>query len=155
MAKVVVDNQYAPYFWVLRAIFAGAIIGVLAWGISSLLHKAFLGNILCNGESLCMEAASAAGVVASAIASALGIFLLALLKVPRALFVAVASFFVTWKVQGYIWGLWWGEAIMWSAVAFAIAYLLFSIVGHIKRWALLVTVTLGIIIAVQIILMLY
>lgn len=155
MAKVVVDNQYAPYFWVLRAVFAGAIIGALAWGISSLLHKLFLGNVMCNGGSSCMEAASAAGVIASAIAAAIGVFLLALLKVPRALFVAIASFFVTWKIQGYVWGLWWGEALMWSAITFALAYLLFSIVGHIKRWALLVVATLGIIIAVQIILMLY
>ena len=155
MAKVVLSKaDVAVRFWPIYSAAIGAFVGVFAWGISVLLSRFFFSG-LCDGAADCFESRASAGYIAVLFSAVFGVIFLALFKLPRALFVAGVAAFATWGVQGWLWGLWWLEALLWSALLYGLVYVLLTTIALMKRWALVVLVTLLALIAIKIILMLY
>jgi hypothetical protein len=124
VAKVidsVIDSQPVSKFNpVWHIILIGAFLGVLYCGLTSYLSK-FIGLT------------SVAGDISTIIIATIGIILMLNLGMARPLLVAVASAISLWGLSKLTDGLGWLELLIWSALIYGLAYLLFSWLTRYKK----------------------
>jgi len=129
----------------------GIIVGILTWGLSTVVATYVLHPLMCGqgaGER-CGGVIPYAEILATIIASGVGLFGLVRLQVFRPLLVALASAVALWGIVGYTNVLFpWYGVLLASALFYGISYLVFMWMTRIRYfWAaliLLVALIIGI-----------
>lgn len=160
MAQVIVEEPVAlSKLWLTwrRTIVAGLIAGILFWVIATLLQNYVVVPLACRdiaSASVCMTPAHTAGNLATIIIAIAATFALIKLNAARPIVIALASAAVLWNAFAWVDGLFWLEALAWSAVLYAVTYSLFSwIARYATAWlAVLLSVAIVLLIRIAVIL---
>ncbi len=136
----------------LRIAGAGALLGVIAWGLAPLLDT-YIFSRLCQGaESVkCASSFEYASAAAGIIAAALGLFTLVKLRVFRSLLVVLAATSCLWGLQTSLHAWSWQLALLASLLLYMIAYSAFAWLVRIRSFALSVISIVVLIVVVRLI----
>jgi len=150
MAQVIItDQQVISTAWATwgRTIVIGAATGIIFWLLTILLARYVVEPLVCRqitDAAMCANATPLAGNIAAVLAGAISIIFMVRTGVARPIIIAVASAALLWQLAAWTEGLFWIEALVWSALLYAGAFALFS---WITRYAILwVTVLLSVLI---------
>lgn len=131
MAKVTVettDNRYVSgtYNW-FQVVFLGLALGVVVWALTWLVGQLVVEPLLCRESAAlaCGRTTEVSGSLAAVIGAIIGLGVLIRLNVSRPLLVVVASLTVLWGLALWTSGMYWAEAVAWSAGLYAASYTLF------------------------------
>lgn len=135
----------------LQVIAVGAVVGLVAWGLSFFLDKYIFQAILCHGSQAirCDMGAQYAEGVASVVAAGVGLFFLVRLQVFRPLLVALAAMACLWGIVGLtvempLYGV--GLSV---AGLYAAAYTLFAWLARLRMFWLVVVLLIAVVIGVR------
>ncbi|HUC96516.1 MAG TPA: hypothetical protein VMR16_02515 [Candidatus Saccharimonadales bacterium] len=124
MAKVIdsyIDSrQISRLNPVWQIVLIGAVLGILYSGLTAALLK-FTGLV------------GVAGDIATILVGTVGIIIMLNLRMARPLLVAVASAISLWGLAKLTDGLGWLEVVAWSALLYALSYLLFAWLTRYKH----------------------
>jgi hypothetical protein len=140
VVKVIVDDSqadplYKVYSW-RKLASIGLLLGIGYWVLSILLTYYVIDPLFCGSQanvSSCANSTLLAGDIATIIIAFIGIGILVRSAVARPIVVAIASLTALWGLSGLTEGLFWLEAVAWSAFLYGLTYVLFS---WISRYAL-------------------
>lgn len=154
MAQVIIeDNRVARPEWQiwLQVVGFGAIVGAVYWLLALLIGRYIVEPLACRdvvSAVACTDASVLAGKLSTVIVALMATFGMIRAGVARPLIVAVASAAVLWSLSEWTNGLFWGEALAWSIILYALAYGLFGwIARHVSA---IVAIILAILVAVAI-----
>lgn len=145
-------NQPRPKFaemtvrTVVQVAILGAILGLIAWGVSALVANYVIDPLFCKAEGGNFSVCSQGGLLASNVASLLvgGLAVVALLRLGifRPLLISLAAIITLWGIGPWMGALPWYESLIWTILLYAVAYLAFSWLARIRIFwiALLATV---------------
>ena len=152
MAQVIIEDREAiARTWVMwgRTIALGAVIGLIFWLVTLLIGRFVVEPLACRqivNAAMCTNATPLAGNIAAILVAVLAIVGMVRMGVARPIIIAAASAAVLWNLSTWTMGLFWIEAIIWSALLYALSYALF---GWITRYMTLwVTIVISLIIVV-------
>lgn len=158
MAKVIVDEPVQvvkPWWDNIKVPVIGLIVGVLWWGLTSILRTYVVEPLACrdlSSAAVCVDAFGVAGSVAAILVALLGIGLLIRIWQPRPVIIALATLALLWSLGSYLQGLHWAETLVWSLALYAVSYVVFSFVVRIRLpWVALVVAVL-IVLAIRLLL---
>ncbi len=151
MAKVIKTETKsqtigASYSFLLMLLI-GLLTGALFWCLTLAIEHYVIDPVYCRSNinpSVCMNGESVSGNIASILAGLFAVMAMVRFSLARPLLVALASVFALWGLTDLLQGLNWGEAIAWSILLYALAYVLFS-------WAARYTKIIPVLIAMTII----
>jgi hypothetical protein len=98
------------------------------------------------------QAIDVAGGIATVLVAVAAIFVGLWWRLARPAFVAIAAALMLWGLASWLTGLFWVEAVVWSALVGALVYLLFSWLNRTQSIALTIILTALIVIAERIVL---
>lgn len=106
----------------------GAGLGLVSWLLTMLVRQIIFVPLFCGdpANSLCVGATGSAGVLALIITGIIGLLGLVRLGVYRPLLVALAAAVTLWGVAVWTGGMLWYEAIAWTVILYALAYVVFT-----------------------------
>ena len=133
-----------------RLIALGAVFGIVLWLVTLALNNFVVEPITCGisgGTGQCSQALSVAGGIAGVFVAAAAIFAGIWWRISRPIFVAVSATLLLWGLPLWVDGLFWLEALAWSALVGILAYLLFGWINRTQSIAVTLIVTIVIIIA--------
>lgn len=139
----------------LKVLLLGIAVGLLVPLLSFLLEKFFIEPVFCRSADsfgVCATGGLTAYYIATALASVLAIVLLANWQVFRPLLIVVGAAAALWglkKYSGDMAGASGVEYYLFSAVIFALAYLLFYWVMRIRTFLLSVLLAVGLVIVIR------
>ena len=112
----------------LQVALLGAGLGVVSWLLTILIRQVIFVPLFCGDptNSQCVGATGSAGVIALLLTGVVGLLGLVRLGVYRPLLVALAATIALWGISIWVGGMYWFEAIAWSIVLFALAYVAFT-----------------------------
>lgn len=118
----------------------GAALGVAAWLLAALIRQVIFEPLFCGdaANGMCVSAASNSGLVALTIVSVAGLMGLVRLGAYRPLLVVIAAAITLWGLASWTHNLSWLEAILWSAILFALSYVVFLWLARIRPFAIAV-----------------
>lgn len=133
---------------VIQVALLGAIVGVAAWLLAAVVRHVILEPLFCGDttNSMCVGAASNSGMVALVIASIAGLMGLIRLGAYRPLLIVIAAAITLWGLAGWTSGLSWLEAILWSAILFAISYVVFLWLARIRPFMIAAIVIVAVVV---------
>ena len=151
-------NQPRPKFaemtvqTVVRIAILGAVLGLIAWGVSALVANYVIDPLFCKAEGGNFSVCSQGGLLASNIASLLvgGLAVVALLRlgVFRPLLISLAVVVTLWGIGPWMGALPWYESLSWTILLYAVAYVAFSWLARIRVfWIALLATAVVIIVA--------
>ncbi len=141
MTKVIkteVDSNLFSSGSILKVGIVGAIIGLLYWF--------FVGLVDYYADSIAQS-----GGVASIIVAVIGLLIMARMRIAHSLIIVIASALSLWGLALWTNGLLWWEMALFSAILYAISYVLYSWIVRIKQVSVSLLVVAVVVIAVQII----
>lgn len=161
MAKLILDDSQPravslSYSWWMMALI-GAGLGVLYWGLTLLVGQFIIDPIFCRdaaNASTCTSSVEISGNIAGILVATIGLGVLVRLGVLRPLIVAVATAATLWGLAGLTDGLGWAEVAAWSAVLYALCYVLFSWISRYARSVPVLIAAIVIVIIARIVLVL-
>lgn len=116
---------------------AGAVVGLVIWGLSLLLDTYVYQMLLCRGEGgRCDSSLQYAQVTAIVLAALTGLFSLVRLQVFRPLLVVIAATVALWSLQGLTASLPWWYALLAVAGVYGVGYLLFAWLVRVRSFVL-------------------
>ncbi len=112
----------------LQVALLGAGLGILYWLLTLLLRQVIFVPLFCGdpSNSMCVGATGGAGVIALILTSIAGLLGLVRLAIYRPLLVAIAVAVSLWGLAGWTANMFWLEAVIWTAVLFALSYTVFT-----------------------------
>lgn len=151
-------NQPRPKFaemtvqTVVRIAILGAVLGLIAWGVSALVANYVIDPLFCKVEGGNFSVCSQGGLLASNIASLLvgGLAVIALLRlgVFRPLLISLAVVITLWGIGPWMGALPWYVSLTWTILLYAVAYVAFSWLARIRVfWIALLAMTIVVIVA--------
>jgi len=150
MAQLISDEYTIQYSW-WRIALVGAALGALHWFTTVLLQSFLLDPLLCGTQfnsEMCQNTLALSGDIATVAVGVIGLFVLIRLRVYRPIVVAIAAAVTSWGIAAWTEGLSWSEIIGWTALLYAISYVLYSwICRHDKTTTVLVIVITVLVIA--------
>jgi hypothetical protein len=124
MAKVIdrsIDSELvSPFYPFLRIVIVGIATGMVFWAATEVI------NNYANSISLSSN-------LATIISAIIAVIIMVRLQIAQPLIIAVISGAALWGLAEWTDGLVWGEALAWSALLYALAYVLFSWLLRFKR----------------------
>lgn len=133
MAKVILPEENVRSETISYSIKAmallGFLLGLLFWLLNLGVAKLIIDPIFCGSKTFsdaCVNSVSMSSDIATILVAALAVVLMINLKMVRPLIISVSSAAVLWGLAVWTHDLMWLEAIAWSVVLYAIAYILFS-----------------------------
>jgi hypothetical protein len=154
MAKILPNAETAIEVWGRIAGF-GALFGIVLWLLSLGIAHFIVEPLTCGiggGASQCSQAIDVAGGIATVLVAVAAIFVGLWWRLARPAFVAIAAALMLWGLASWLTGLFWVEAVVWSALVGALVYLLFSWLNRTQSIALTIILTAFIVIAERIVL---
>ena len=156
MAKIIKEEtiqaqSVSPVYstWKISAI--GASLGVLYWLLTLLIDNLIISPVFCQSvgnASVCINSVSVAGDITTILVAIIGVAVMIRFRIMQPLIVSAAAAATLWGLSGWTNGLVWAEIIVWSALLYALAYLLYS---WIARYTRLMSVVIGIAVVVVVI----
>jgi hypothetical protein len=126
----------------------GSLLGLLFWLLNMGVTKLIVEPIFCGGKNVseaCLNSVSISSDISTILVATIAIVLMINLKMVRPLIISVASAAVLWGLAVWTNGLFWLEAIAWSVILYAIAYVLFS---WIARYLLIKPVLIAMVVVI-------
>lgn len=113
----------------------GAVLGVVAWGLALLLEKFILRAMFCGNESAsaCVNVDAYAGNIAAVVVAIIGVVALVRAGVFRPLLIVLGSTISLWGLAAWLSPLTFVEQALWSALLFALAYVLYAWIARIRH----------------------
>lgn len=150
MAQVIITDQQAVAdhwsMWV-RTVIVGAVTGIIFYELTLIIGRYIIDPIVCRNiinAALCTDSTPLAGNIATILVGVVGLVAMVRMNIARPIITAVASAALLWQLASWTEGLFWLEALLWTAILYAGAYSLFGwIIRHEKLW---VTITVSILI---------
>lgn len=133
MVEVIQEEKYPQaismsFSWWQIAL-TGAAIGALYFILTFLIQRFVIEALYC-GASLnvanCSNSVGISGNIATILVGTIGLGVMVSLRVVRPMIVAVATAVLLWGLSIWTTGLAWGEVVVWSALLYSLAYLLFA-----------------------------
>lgn len=128
----------------------GAALGVVLWLATLLLVNYVVQPLTCGiggGAGQCSQALSIASGIAGVLVAAGAVVVSIRRRISRPVFVAVSATLFLWGLPIWVDGLYWLEALAWSALVGILAYLLFGWINRTQSIAVTIIATVVIIIA--------
>lgn len=127
---------------VIQVALLGAVLGVAAWLLAAVIRHVIFEPLFCGdaANSMCVGASSNAGILALIVVSVAGLMGLIRLGAYRPLLIVIAAAVSLWGLAGWVNGLFWLEAILWSALLFALTYVVFLWLARIRPFVIAVIV---------------
>ena len=138
----------------VQVIIAGAIIGLVVWGVSILLENYVFQALLCRdgGDTMCGSATSYAQATAMILSGIAGLLALIRLQTFRPLLVVLAAVLSLWGVTSVAMTLPWYGAALSLALLFALAYGLFSWVVRLRSFIMVAVIVIVLVVISRLIL---
>lgn len=139
------------YNWIQVALI-GAATGIIVWGLSWLLGTYVFEPIFCREA---IESCSSVPLIAYNVAAilgaliAFGVFLR--LRLPRAIVIVLATLVTLWGLSLLTYRLSWAEAAGWSALLYALAYTVFTLLSRVRNGIVLAIVVVIIVVVARLI----
>ncbi|MEO7905255.1 MAG: hypothetical protein ABIR91_05705 [Candidatus Saccharimonadales bacterium] len=137
-----------------QVIFAGMIVGAIAWGLTWALDAYVYQAILCRGDSAnCASASNYSLITASILAAASGLFALVRLQVFRPLLVVLASTVSLWSLPLVAAAVMpWYFALVSCTLLFGLAYGAFAWLARVRSFILSLVAMIVVVAAVRFVL---
>lgn len=131
MPQVIVDEEIFNRSWVawLRTIAFGVVVGVVFWLLTLLLDRYVIEPLACRqvaNAGVCLTSDALSGNIAALLAGALAILGMVRWGVVRPIVISVATVALLWDLASWTSGLFWAEALGWTALLYGLSYALFS-----------------------------
>lgn len=160
MAKVIKEETVqaqvvSPVYSAWRIASVGAALGVFYWALTWLIDYFIISPVFCRSVAntmVCVNSVSVSGDIATILIAIIGTAVMIRLRMMQPLIITVASAVTLWGLSGWTNGLMWAEIAAWSALLYALSYLLFSWVSRYTRLIPVVISIVLIIIIVRIVL---
>ena len=152
MAKTVTDTDSMMTPWWRTAVF-GAVMGLVMWLVGLVMIYWVVEPISCGitGSSQnCSQATSIGGDIATILVIVGAMFGAIRAKIARPVLTALAAGILLWGLSGWLNGLGWFGALLWSLLLGALAVSLFAWINRTQSVALAVILSIIIIIAERI-----
>jgi len=124
MAKVVdsrVESRtVSSYFPLIPTVIVGMILGILFWGLNSLIGR-FTGSVTISGD------------IATVLVATVGLIVMVTMRIGRPIVIILSSAATLWGLATWTVGLSLSEAIVWEVALYALAYVLFSWISRFSR----------------------
>jgi hypothetical protein len=121
-------TESAFWFW-MRVVIVGATLGILYYLITLAVSRYIVEPLTCqslaNGAS-CVNSIAISGGVAGILVAAIGLFAGIRIGIIRPLLITLATTLLVWDLASWTAGLFWLEALGWSALLYVISYALFT-----------------------------
>lgn len=114
---------------------AGAVLGLVVFGVTWLLERFVLRAVLCGDASsaTCTNITTIAGNVAAVLVALIGLITLVRLSVFRPLLIVLGVAISLWGMAGWLSGVNLVEQIVWSVLLYALLYSLYAWVARIRQ----------------------
>lgn len=152
-------NQPRPKFAemtvraVVQVAILGAILGLIAWGVSALVANYVIDPLFCKAEGGNFSVCSQGGLLASNVASLLvgGLAVVALLRLGifRPLLISLAAIITLWGIGPWMGALPWYESLTWTILLYAAAFLAFSWLARIRIFWIALLATIIVVVAAR------
>jgi hypothetical protein len=129
----------------------GLLIGLVVWGISSIVDQYVLKLLFCQ-SSECVETTPYAIATASIIGAALGLFSLVKLRVLRPLLIVVAAMAALWGLSLHVAELPIYGVILANVFLYGAMYLLFAWLGRLRSIYVILGLFLAIVVVMRFVL---
>lgn len=138
----------------LRIAIAGAIVGLVTWGLAIILDTYVFKGLICQGSASmrCETSLDYASISAAIVGAAIGALALVKLQVFRSLLVVIAATISLWGLATLSEGYSWQMAGLLSTVFFLVAYSTFAWFARIRSFLLAMIVMLVLVIATRFVL---
>lgn len=154
-------NQPRPKFaemtilTVVQIFVLGAVLGLIAWAVSAAVANYVISPLFCKADggnfSVCAQGGLLASNIASLLVGALAVVALLRLGVFRPLLISLAVVISLWGIGPWMGALLWYEALAWTALLHAVAYLAFSWLARIRVFWIALLATVIVIVAARLI----
>ncbi|MFZ2125665.1 MAG: hypothetical protein WA087_01850 [Candidatus Saccharimonadales bacterium] len=142
MAKIIksdVDSQlFSAFYPFWRIAIVGLVIGLVFWGTAELI----------DGYT---DSISLAGNIATIISSIIAVAAMVRLQIAQPLIIAVLAGAALWGLAEWTDGLFWIEAIAWSAVIYTLSYVCFSWLLRFKNSLSILVGALIVLVAIRVV----
>lgn len=139
---------------VVRIALLGIALGIVAWGLGSLLGRFVVAPLMCVGEAagvVCASAEMTAGNISLVLVAIAGVLGLVRLGVYRPMLVAIAVGVCLWNLSALLAGLAWYEALAWTALIYMIGYAAFSWLVRPRHFVIVLVVLIVVVFATRIV----
>lgn len=137
----------------VRALVAGAGVGLAATGIYLLLNKFIFGAALCRtGVEGCSTAPLYSTIVTVVVAIIIGIIVLAKIGTYRPLLVAIAAPIALWPLFTLLGAMPWYWALLIGMALYAVAFALFAWLARLRSFILSIILLLIAVVIVRVVL---
>ena len=135
---------------IAQTFIVGAVVGLLVWGLSVILHQYVFAPIMCHTSSAkCADSSGFSLVSAQIIAAITGLVALIRLRIYRPLLVVLAASLALWDALNVLpYDTEWMIALS-SVIIFAIGYTLFMMLARIRSLVFAGIIMLIVLIAVR------
>jgi len=144
MATTVVVKESAVRQWGKLALI-GAVFGVAIWLLGLFIAVVIVDPLSCGitgDTTACVESIGVAGTISAIIVAAAAIFVGIRLGIARPMAVAISAGILLWGLSVWVDGLFWLEALGWSALLGTLGYLFFGWLNRYQSIAVTIIVTL-------------
>jgi hypothetical protein len=128
----------------------GLMIGLIAWGVGSIVDQYVLQVLFCQGA--CAETAPYAVAIGSVVGAALGLFGLVKLRVLRPLLVVVASMAALWNMSLIVAELPLYGVVLVNVLSYAVMYALFAWLARLRSMYVVLGLFLVIVVTMRFVL---
>lgn len=154
-------NQPRPKFaemtgrTIVQVALLGVFLGLIAWGVTALVSNYVIDPLFCRADgghfSVCAQGGLLASNIASLLVGILGVVALLRLGVFRPLLIGLAVAITLWGLGPWMGALPWYEALIWSAILYAVAYVAFAWLARVRAFSIALVATIVLVVAARII----
>ncbi len=148
MAKVIErdiqSQEISDFYPFWKVAIIGVASGLLFWVLIFLLENFVIAPLFCNsvgGATACANKLMISGNIATILVALAGVVIMVKFRMLQPLIVAVTTAAALWGLAQWTGGLPIWEIIIWSALTYLLAYLLFSwVVRYDRVWPVVVII---------------
>ena len=128
----------------------GAGVGLLVWGLATLLGAYVLSGILCHGQTMkCGTGDQYAEILASILAAGAGLFVLVRLQIFRPLLVVLGALLSLWGIVSLASTLPWYGALFACVLMYAAAYAAFAWLARLRSFGMVLVLFVVLIVMIR------
>lgn len=137
----------------LRVLVTGLIVGIVSWALTFLLDRFILQAIFCHDAqaAMCVSSYTYAGNIVGIIMAIVGVSVLVRLGVFRPLLIVLATLVSLWGLAGWVSDLRWFEALLWTAVLYAVCYVAYAWLARIRNAVVMVVIVAVVVVATRLV----
>ena len=137
----------------VKVAMAGAVLGLLVWGLAWLLERFVLRSLFCGdaGAAACVNITTYAGNIAAVVVAVVGVVALVRLNVFRPLLIVLGAAISLWGLAAWLAQLSLVEQISWSVLLYALLYSLYAWVARLRSPVLMLILFALVVVATRVV----